>query len=328
MTAVTGSSGPVMVSVVIPAFRAAGYIGAALESVFAQTLPPFEVIVVNDGSPDVMELRKALEPYEDRVRYVERRNGGPSAARNTGLNHALAPWVAFLDADDAWHPDFLEMKTRYISEHPGIDLVYSDARIFGDSDLAGTTVMSRHPSAGDVSVARLLLADCTVITSAVVARRGALLRAGGFDERLTRAEDLDLWIRLLRTGGRIGYQKLVLVERHMRDDSLSSDAVGMLEAFLDLLNRLEPAGLEARDLEALESARGTATGNIALLRGKQALRDGDIPGALTQLGIARRLVPSWKLALAVPALKLSPGLFRRLLSGRAGSRTAPRTAER
>src|ERR1700745_3077470 len=90
------------VSVVIPAYQVAPYIAETLESVFAQTFTDYEVIVVNDGSPDTDELHHAIQPYRERLSYVTRQNGGCSAARNSGLRVARGELVAFLDADDLW----------------------------------------------------------------------------------------------------------------------------------------------------------------------------------------------------------------------------------
>src|SRR5262245_38133059 len=97
--------GDPVVSVVIPAFQAGHEIGAALASVFAQTFRDFEVIVVNDGSPDVTELDVALAPYRSRIRYLAQRNKGPAAARNRGIREARGRYIAFLDADDEWWPE-------------------------------------------------------------------------------------------------------------------------------------------------------------------------------------------------------------------------------
>src|SRR5215471_7095493 len=95
------------VSVVMPAYLAADYIGVALESVFNQTFQDYEVIVVNDGSPDCDNLEKVLAPYQDRITYIKQSNGGCSSARNRGLSVARGHWVAFLDTDDYWEPEYL-----------------------------------------------------------------------------------------------------------------------------------------------------------------------------------------------------------------------------
>src|SRR5262245_5066977 len=89
------------VSVIIPAYRAAADIGVALDSILAQTFSSYEVIVVNDGSPDTPELLAALAPYTSRIRYIQlAANRGAAVARNAGIRAARGRYVAFLDADD------------------------------------------------------------------------------------------------------------------------------------------------------------------------------------------------------------------------------------
>src|ERR671939_2007579 len=95
------------VSVIIPAYNAAAHIGAALDSVFAQTFTDYEVIVVNDGSPDTPELERALDAYAGRLLYVRQENRGPSGARNAGIRRARGEYVALLDSDDLWLPAYL-----------------------------------------------------------------------------------------------------------------------------------------------------------------------------------------------------------------------------
>src|SRR6185369_5886632 len=96
------------VSVIIPAYNIASFIVETLESVFAQTFTDYEVIVVNDGSPDTENFEGALRPYLDRIVYLKEENGGASVARNAGLQAARGEFVAFLDGDDVWLPNYLE----------------------------------------------------------------------------------------------------------------------------------------------------------------------------------------------------------------------------
>lgn len=136
------------VSVIIPAYNAAQYVGEALESVFAQTFADYEVIVVNDGSPDTDELERVLAPYMERTTYLKQENRGPSGARNTGIERARGKYVALLDSDDLWLSDYLTKQVALLDADPELDLVYSDALIFGDSTLAGRTFMEMAPSRG------------------------------------------------------------------------------------------------------------------------------------------------------------------------------------
>src|ERR1700730_1568273 len=95
------------VSVIIPAYNTALYIVETLDSVFAQTFRDFEVILINDGSPDTDKLEQVIEPYRERIVYLKQKNGGPSAARNAGIGWSRGEYIAFLDSDDSWLPQYL-----------------------------------------------------------------------------------------------------------------------------------------------------------------------------------------------------------------------------
>src|SRR5215210_7974852 len=105
---------PPTVSVIIPAYNAAKYIGQALNSVFDQTFRSHESIVINDGSPDTVELERELEAYGANIQYIKQGNRGAAAARNAGLLSARGEYVAFLDADDRWRPNFLKEQIEFL----------------------------------------------------------------------------------------------------------------------------------------------------------------------------------------------------------------------
>src|SRR5262245_46890815 len=109
------------ISVIIPAYRAAGTIRRALDSVFAQTHLPDEVIVVDDGSPD--DLANALQPFQDRVTLIPKTNGGAASARNLGIDRCRGDVIAFLDADDYWYPTKLERQVAILTAYPEVGLV-------------------------------------------------------------------------------------------------------------------------------------------------------------------------------------------------------------
>jgi glycosyltransferase involved in cell wall biosynthesis len=116
----------VAVSVVIPVYNCVEYTTAALDSVFAQTFTNFEVVLVNDGSPDTEMLEHLIAPYQDRIVYLKQENRGLSAARNTGIRAARGKYLAFLDSDDCWPPEYLAAQMKLFEETPSPDLVYSD----------------------------------------------------------------------------------------------------------------------------------------------------------------------------------------------------------
>ncbi|HYP49897.1 MAG TPA: glycosyltransferase family A protein, partial [Pyrinomonadaceae bacterium] len=164
-------------SVIIPAYKIADYIGEALQSVCAQTFTDFEIVVVNDGSPDTADCELAIEPFRDRIVYIKQENKGAAAARNAAIRAASGEILAFLDGDDLWHPEFLQSQIEFLEKN-NFDLVYADAEFFGEDVAAGNTYMQFSKSSGAVTTESLLCRDCNVITSGTIARREADIAAG------------------------------------------------------------------------------------------------------------------------------------------------------
>ena len=167
---------PPTVSVIIPAYNTAPYIAETLTSVFRQTFADFEVIVVNDGSPDTAALEKAIAPFADRIRYIVQENRGLSAARNVGIAAAQGELVALLDSDDVWEPDYLAYQMDVL-KRDDLAVVYPNATTFGDPLRSGRLFMDMHPSSGPVSIESLVTQQCNVMVS-VLARRDVLMAAG------------------------------------------------------------------------------------------------------------------------------------------------------
>jgi glycosyltransferase involved in cell wall biosynthesis len=299
------------VSVIMPAYKSAAYIAESLDSVFAQTFTDFEVIVVNDGSPDTEELERVLVPYRSRIVYLKQENRGVSAARNTAIRAARAPLVAMLDPDDLWEPDYLAVQIEAMLADPTLDMIYPNALIFGDGAHAGKTYMEVNPSDGEVTFERLLRQECVIVIY-VIARRDAIIDAGWFDETLSRSEDFDLWLRILGRGGRIAYHRRVLARYRRHPGSLSSDPVLMAHNIVRVLDKAgQTLELDEGQRELLAHARARFHATLRLEEGKRAFMSGDARGALEALGEANRFFRSRKLALAMRLLKLAPGLLLR-----------------
>jgi len=306
-----------LVSVVIPAYRAAQSIPATLDSVLAQSFTNHEIIVVNDGSPDTPELEAVLEAYRDRIVYLCQENQGPSGARNTGIRVARGAYVALLDADDTWDPEHLAAQLAVLEGDPTIQMVYADARIVGDVPEAGRSVMEFCPSSGEVTFERLVALECTVHLCVSVCRREALVRAGLFDPAFRHAEDVDVWLRIARQGGRIAYQRRVLGSYRRQPGSLSADRVAMLEGFLAVLAKAaRDPDLTNAQREAVEHQSVAERANLELQKGKRAFLAGDSKGAVQHLTRANAEHRSLKLAGALMLLRMAPGILRALYQWR------------
>jgi len=183
------------VSVVIPTYNSARYLGDAVQSVLAQTSPPAEIIVIDDGSKD--DTAQRIAPFLDRTTYRFQNNAGVSAARNYGVSLARQPFVAFLDADDVWHPAKLQRQVDALRQRPDLVLLGT-----GFYDWPGSAIDTAPDEQSLVDVTwRQLVVKNRLVTSSVIASRDAILEAGCFDTRLQGPEDRDLWIRLAERGG-------------------------------------------------------------------------------------------------------------------------------
>ena len=303
------------VSVVIPAYNSAAFIAETLRSVFSQTFTDYEVLLVNDGSPDTPQLEAALAPFADRIVYLRQANSGPSGARNLAISRARGEFVALLDSDDVWFPQYLEEQVRRLRADPAIDLIYSDGIIDG-GPLHGRRLMQVTPSHPVVTTDRLIAEECTVLTSCTVARRAALVDAGLFDERFRRSEDAHLWLRLSLGGGRIAWHPAVLVRHRRRPGSLSTDTLAMVRAYIDVLDDLAarfPFSTHQRTLMNRQIARRRAL--VALDEGKQLFVAGRYPEAAAALARARSCEPEkgqrFRYGLLQVGVRVAPRLLHR-----------------
>jgi glycosyltransferase involved in cell wall biosynthesis len=176
------------ISVIIPAYNSAAWIGEAIQSALDQTLPPFEVLVVDDGSRD--NTREVVSGFPSPVRIISQANGGPGKARNLGARSAQGDWLAFLDSDDFWHPAKLEKQACLASE-TGAGLVHT---------LLENGYQCTIPPV--VTFDRLWEGNC-IGTSSVMILKQVFFDVGGFAEDLPPAEDYHLWLRVAASGRKI-----------------------------------------------------------------------------------------------------------------------------
>jgi glycosyltransferase involved in cell wall biosynthesis len=194
------------ISVVIPTYNRAHTIGRCLASVLGQTLPPREVIVIDDGSHD--NTRSVVEAFDDsRIRYFRQDNSGANRARNHGIEKAGQPWIAFQDADDVWLPHKLETLSRahaLVTVKEGCEAFVAFSSFLTFDISSGKTSLkppytTRAPA---VSLIRNpisetdLLVENLISTQTLLAHRDTLASTNGFDESLGRFQDWDLAIRL------------------------------------------------------------------------------------------------------------------------------------
>jgi glycosyltransferase involved in cell wall biosynthesis len=218
---VAGPDGDFSVSVVIPTHNRAALLPRAIRSALRQTVPPAEIIVVDDGSSD--ETVDVVAGYGAPVRLLSQKHSGACAARNLGIQQAKGRWIAFLDSDDEWLPRKLERQAMALrSAGPSVACIFTAIfRIQTDSGHVRMVPLSdMHPWEGSLCVSNVVGS-----TSTVLARRDALLAVGGFDESLPASQDWDLWLRLA-----IKYELLGLPEPLVNYFDHSDQISGKIDA--------------------------------------------------------------------------------------------------
>jgi len=302
---------PLLVSVVIPAYNAASYIALTLNSVLAQTLANYEIIVVNDGSADTPALEEALRPYLTKLRYIKQDNRGPSAARNAGIREARGKYVAFLDSDDLWLPHHLERQVNALEQDPSLGLIYANGVLIEGNLPVGISFENSRQS-GPPTLEALLREQCTVTTSSTVASRQALIQVGLFDEALNRCEDFDLWLRLAHSGVRMAYTRERQICHRLANGLASNPRLmkrGRIQAY-EKISRAQPLTEEQNRIIRRKITEIEVEIQVELA--KEALLNGRFDDALRAAEKASSVVPGTKLQLAKIGLRYFPSLTRRL----------------
>jgi glycosyltransferase involved in cell wall biosynthesis len=264
------------VSVIIPAYNSAHLFTEAIESALAQTAPPSQIIVVNDGSTDDTEAR--LQGYAGRITVIQQKNQGTPAARNAALRVATGEWIALLDADDAWHPRKLELQLAAAAEHPEVTLLGT-----GTVDYPGTPFAQIRELGGveEVALEKLLIRNYFTASSVII-RRSVVECVGEFDPMLPGAEDLDYWQRAAEFG-RAAILQLPLTGYRRAAGSLSHRPASMETVIRRILRKLDDRGvwrgrrlLRAKAISQIHWACANLNGAagrpaVALLRWMQSL---------------------------------------------------------
>jgi glycosyltransferase involved in cell wall biosynthesis len=190
-SAMKRQTGRSTVSAVIPTHNRSAALRRALDSVFAQTRPADEVVVVDDGSLDDTPAWIPRD-FPD-VTYIRQDNAGVSAARNRGVASCRSEWIAFLDSDDEWRPKKLELQIEALAANPGYPVCHTNEIWIRDGRRVNEG--RRHAKSGGW-IFQMCLSLCVISPSSAVIRRSLLCELGGFDETLPVCEDYDLWLRI------------------------------------------------------------------------------------------------------------------------------------
>jgi Glycosyl transferase family 2 len=307
------------VSVIVAAYQAAATIGAALDSAFLQTLPPYEVVVCDDGSTD--DLEAALRPYRERIVLIRKENGGEASAKNAAARAASGDLVVILDADDVFLPERLEAIADMAAARPDLDIFTTDAVLEVDGRPVRRCYTSSFPFPVDDQRREILRRNYVFGLAAV--RRERLDEVGGFDESIRFTADWELWIRMILAGSRVAMCPEPLARYRLLRGSLSSQRARMLEGRLATLETAarHPA-LEPADRAVVDETISRHRRQLAIARARESLLEGRGDARLRSLQLAR--APSIALSTRVKALACAavPGVARRRLAERPYETTA------
>lgn len=218
------------VSVIIPAYNASSHLAETLESVYAQTVTEWEVVVCDDGSSD--DTAAIASAFGDRIRVVRNaRNEGLAAARNRAIAASRGSLLALLDADDVWLPTYLERQLQLLdacAQPETVGIVSCNAYLRDSNGMLQGTYADRFGYAENVGIEQLL--DISPIFISVVIPRPAFERIGLFATDLRSCEDLDAWIRLVEQGCRVISTREPLAIYRLSPGQLSAQPVKMAQA--------------------------------------------------------------------------------------------------
>lgn len=310
------SSAAPKVSIIIPAYNVAEYIAETLDSVLAQTFKDYEIILVNDGSPDTEEFERVLEPYFEHIIYICQENIGAGAARDVAIEKSRGGLLAFLDGDDVWLSEYLKSQVDFLEKN-NYDLVYSDALLFGGSVYDGQHYSQTSPSEGEANFESLLDLRCNVITSGAVARKQAVIDAGMFEQEKVRAHDFVLWLKMAHQGSRVGYQKRVLLKYRVRLDSLSGDSIQRLEREIEVFKRVSkmfPLDEPQKEIVRHHTARISA--DLEVERGKSFLLEENFDAARAAFEKANRYRRSNRLRVIIGLINIAPRVLLKIYQSR------------
>lgn len=304
------------VSVVIPAFNAKKWIAEAIDSVMAQSFEDYEIVVVDDGSTDGTEQALRDLVRSKRIRYFRQQNSGVSVARNRGVQESRGELIAFLDADDLFHPQKLRQQVALFDQYPDLGFVHSHFEKFAD---AGGELGLRDMSQFQGRVYPQILQEWSALMAlpTLMLPRQVLEAVGGFDESISWGEDIDLYFRITREYA-IDLVPEPLCRVRVHAASASASKLGSAESFHRVLEK----ALQADPSLSADFGR-RAFANLYVNKAQNLLGEGGAPEmraardyARKALGYAPAYLSAWLALLAswIPqGLRAAlAGLVRRL----------------
>ena len=226
------------VSVIIPTYNCARYLGRAIDSALTQTYKDYEIVVLDDGSTD--DTKDVAMQYGGKITYLYQQNRGLAAARNQAISKASGELLAYLDADDMWYPEKLERQVTFLDSHQECGMVHGEMSVINEQDeiLHLRFYEETKRSVPQGHCVQQLLMRCHIQTLTVLERRSSFDLVGGFDERLPIAQDYLHWIMIAAEGQALGYLAEPLGKYRWRTGSLIGNHPRLLEDYVRICDIL------------------------------------------------------------------------------------------
>jgi len=296
-------NGAVLVSVVVTTYNRCQLLPSTLDSVFRQTYPSFEVLVVDDGSTDKTDEILTPLSASGKIRYITQKNQGVSAARNAGIAAARGTYLSFLDDDDIWPPDKLAWQVAYMESHPELAIVGGAHLPFsihlGDALPAGSELRI-------IAFEEMFAGSPFASPGQALIRTSVLEQSGWFDATLRGVEDIDLYMRIARVG-KVAHVPRLALHYRQHPHSLSRNIPTMLENGKKLLNKHLPHLPSAKR----KSAKAESSFWLYQYLGKQAVKEARM--ALSRRCFIPALRHLFPLRFLFLEMLFTPGLGRMFL---------------
>ena len=211
-----------MISVIVPTYNRAQQLPRALDSILCQSCSPKEIIVVDDGSTDETSALMTSEYPE--IVFIQQQNTGVSSARNVGIKRASGDWIAFLDSDDEWLPEKLEIQMKALYENPGEKICHTNEIWIRNGKRVNPK--KKHEKFGGW-IFQKCLPLCCISPSSVIIHKSIFKEIGLFDYSLPVCEDYDLWLRITARNPVLYIEEPFLIKYGGHEDQLSKKYWGM-----------------------------------------------------------------------------------------------------
>lgn len=258
-----------LVSVIIPTYNHAQYVGYAIQSILDQNYWNYQIIVVDDGSTD--NTQEVVDQFGDRVDYILQKNKGLSAARNTGIRAATGEFIGLLDADDMYEPDFMSTLVPMLATDPEVGGIYTGFRFI--DQLNQPFFRKEICVVPSDKLYKTLIGGNLFVPELMLIRRNCYLDVGMFDESLRACEDWDMWLRITKKYQILGTTK-ILTRHRVLPESMSSDPIRMLNNRIAVIKK--HFNLEVTDVSRWTAIQRRAYARAYLLTAVEYLQNHDV----------------------------------------------------